>query len=472
MSRKIVIIGGGPSGLTAAFRCGTKSVPAVCYEADSILGGISRTIEYKGFRFDVGGHRFFTKIPPVQALWEETLGNELLTRPRLSRIYYNGKFFHYPLQAFNALSGLGGRNSLRIVGSYIRAKLFPQLPADNFTKWVSNRFGRHLYSIFFKTYTEKVWGIPCEEIQAEWAAQRIKGLSLRSVVANSLQRPGKGKVIKSLINEFQYPRLGPGQMYETLAEKARSMGSKIHLGHRVEKIHHDGHRITGVDVTANGTSFTDTGTDYISSMPLPELVMNMEPPPPKEVGDAARSLRFRALLTVNLLMDLPQELPDTWVYIHDPSVQAGRVQYFANWSPSMVPNPDQSSMGLEYFCWEDDAIWTMDDDQIITMAKKEVAALGLGDPNRVFDAFVVRMPKSYPVYDGQYASHVEVLRTYLAAFDNLQLCGRYGLFKYNNMDHSILTAMYAVENIFGADHDVWKVNDEDDYHEETEAPRQ
>lgn len=472
MSRKIVIIGGGPSGLTAAFRCGTKSVPAVCYEADSILGGISRTIEYKGFRFDVGGHRFFTKIAPVQSLWEETLGNELLTRPRLSRIYYNGKFFHYPLQAFNALSGLGGMNSLRIVGSYIRAKLFPQLPADNFTKWVSNRFGRHLYSIFFKTYTEKVWGIPCEEIQAEWAAQRIKGLSLRSVVANSIQRPGKGKVIKSLINEFQYPRLGPGQMYETLADKARSMGSKIHLGHRVEKIHHDGYRITGVDVTANGTSFTDTGTDYISSMPLPELVMNMDPPSPKEVRDAARSLRFRALLTVNLLMDLPQELPDTWVYIHDPSVQAGRVQYFANWSPSMVPNPAQSSMGLEYFCWEDDAIWTMDDAQIIAMAKKEVAALGLGDPNRVFDAFVVRMPKSYPVYDGQYARHVEVLRTYLAAFENLQLCGRYGLFKYNNMDHSILTAMYAVENIFGADHDVWQVNDEDDYHEETEASRQ
>lgn len=472
MSRKIVIIGGGPSGLTAAYCCGIKSVPAVCYEADTILGGISRTIEYKGFRFDVGGHRFFTKIRPVQELWDEILGDELLTRPRLSRIYYNGRFFHYPLQVLNALAGLGGVNSVRIVASYMRAKLFPQQPVNNFTDWVSNRFGRHLYSIFFKTYTEKVWGIPCEEIQAEWAAQRIKGLSLRSVVANSLQRPGKGKVIKSLINEFLYPRLGPGQMYETLADKARAMGSTIHLGHCVEKIHHNGNRITGVDVSAEENTFSDSGTDYVSSMPLPQLVLNMVPAPPREVLDAARSLRFRALLTVNFLMDHPQDLPDTWVYIHDPSVQVGRVQFFANWSPSMVPDPNQSSMGLEYFCWENDAIWTMDDDQIIAMAKEEAAALGLADPKRVFDAFVVRMPKSYPVYDAQYAKHVEVLRNYLTAFKNLQLCGRYGLFKYNNMDHSILTAMYAVDNLFGDAHDVWKVNDEDDYHEEAEAPRQ
>lgn len=467
MSRKIIIIGGGPSGLTAAYLCGKKSVPTICYEADTILGGISRTIEHKGFRFDVGGHRFFTKIDPVQALWDEVLGDEFLTRPRLSRIFYNGKFFHYPLQVTNALSGLGLITSIRIVISYLRAQLLPNSSEDDFASWVSNRFGRHLYTIFFKTYTEKVWGIPCREIQAEWAAQRIKGLSLRTVVINSLRKPGKGKAIKSLIEEFQYPRLGPGQMYETMGEKAMEMGSDIMLDHRVKKIHHQQQRITGVDISSQGKTLTTDGTDFISTMPLPELVQNLSPKPPATVLHAAQSLRFRALLTVNFLIDHPQKLPDTWVYIHDSSVQVGRVQFFANWSPYMVPNPQQSSLGMEYFCWEDDPIWTMDDSQLIAMAKEEVAVLGLAESNRIFDGFVVRMPKSYPVYDDQYARHVKVLREYLAQFNNLQLCGRYGLFKYNNMDHSILTAMQTVENIFGATHDVWEVNADDDYHEES-----
>ncbi len=463
-SREVLIIGGGPSGLTSAYQCGKKNIKAVCFEADNIVGGISRTIEYKGFRFDVGGHRFFSKIPAVNELWYDALGDEFLTRPRLSRIYYNGKFFNYPLQAKNALAGLGLVNSVRILASYLKFKLFPQVPEDNFERWVSNRFGAYLYSIFFKTYTEKVWGIPCDEIQAEWAAQRIKGLSLWSAVINSLYKPKK--VIKSLISEFQYPKFGPGQMYEAIGRKAEEYGGDVLLQHRVSAIHHEEFKVTGLTVQSPGGETHVSGTDCISTMPLSDLVLKLQPSPPEEVLHAASSLRYRGLLTVNLLVDHPQELPDTWIYIHDSAVQVGRVQFFANWSPFMVPDQQKSSLGVEYFCWEDDDLWNMDDADLVALAKREISALGLVDSSKVFDGFVVRMPKSYPVYDGSYRKHVAVLRNYLQQFSNLQLCGRYGLFKYNNMDHSILTAMYAVENILGASHDVWAVNADDEYHEE------
>lgn len=466
-SRTVLIVGGGPSGLTAAYQCGRKQIRAVCFEADSILGGISRTVEYRGFRFDVGGHRFFTKIPAVSALWHEILGDEFLTRSRLSRIYYNGRFFHYPLQPWNALSGLGPVRSLMILASYLKARVLPRRPEESFEQWVSNRFGEYLYRIFFKTYTEKVWGIPCDQIRAEWAAQRIRGLSLWSAVISGFRKPRK--VIKTLIGEFQYPRLGPGQMYEAMGRKAEELGSEIRMHSRVTAVHHDGGRISGLTVlnAGDGGETFVPGTDLISSMPLTELVLRLDPPPPEEILAAARSLRFRALLTVNLLVDRPQELPDTWIYIHDPAVSVGRIQFFANWSPYMVPDPARSSLGMEYFCWEGDRLWTMSDDALIRLAKDEVSRLGLLDPAQVFDGFVIRMPKSYPVYDEQYSRHVGVMKRYLDCFANLQLCGRYGLFKYNNMDHSILTAMYAVENILGAGHDVWSVNADDAYHEES-----
>ena len=441
---------------------------AVCFEADSILGGISRTVEYKGYRFDVGGHRFFSKISVVNDLWYEILGDDFLTRPRLSRIYYNGCFFNYPLQPKNALSGLGPVKAVMIVLSYFKAKILPQKPEDSFEVWVSNRFGKYLYRIFFKTYTEKVWGIPCDQIGAEWAAQRIKGLSLWSALVNSIIKPKK--VIKSLINEFQYPRLGPGQMYETMGEKAQALGSEILLNHRVEKIHHDDGVVSGVTVydSVSGNRKHYSGSDVISSMPLTELVLYLDPPAPDTVRKSAESLRFRGLLTVNLLVDHPQELPDTWIYIHDPAVNVGRVQFFANWSPYMVPDKNKSSLGLEFFCWEDDRLWNMADEDLIALAKDEIAKLGLVDKDKVTDAFVIRMPKSYPVYDASYKKHVAVLKKHLEKFSNLQLCGRYGLFKYNNMDHSILTAMYAVENLQGEHHDVWSVNADDEYHEETD----
>jgi protoporphyrinogen oxidase len=463
--KKVSVIGGGPAGIAATYVLAKKGVPVCCFEADAVVGGISRTIEYKGFRFDIGGHRFFSKYDRVNALWQEVLGDEFLIRPRLSRIYYNGKFFNYPLQVGNALSGLGLILSLKILSSYCRSRISPIRPEENFEDWVSNRFGRQLYSIFFKTYTEKVWGIPCNEIRAEWAAQRIKGLSLWSAVKNALFGDPEKK-IKTLINEFSYPRLGPGQMYETMAKKAVGMGADLCLLQRVVIINHQAGKIVSAEIVGPEGPKTVEATDIISTMPITDLVLNMRPKPPEEVAAATKKLRYRSLLTVNLLLRVPQQLPDTWLYVHDPSVRLGRVQCFANWSPFMVPDKEHSSLGLEYFCTERDELWEMEDDELIALAREEIGKLGLARSEDVFDGFVVRMPKCYPVYDGEYRQHLDTIRTYLSGFENLQLCGRYGLFKYNNMDHSMLTAMLAVENVLGADHDVWEINADDAYHEE------
>ena len=462
-SKKIIVFGGGPAGLTATYDSAKRNIEAICFEADNMVGGISRTVERNNFRFDIGGHRFFSKIQLVNNLWEEVLGEDFLLRPRLSRIFYNGTFFNYPLQASNALFGLGIINSMLIGCSYLKSRLFPIIPEENFEQWVSNRFGFKLYDTFFKTYTEKVWGIDCRQIRAEWAAQRIKGLSLWSAVLNALF--SKKTSIKTLIDEFHYPRLGPGQMYETMADKAVASGATLKLNHRVNGLHHKNGRIISAVVTNLDNEICEKGTDFISTMPITKLITSLLPAPPTKVLDAAKALRYRALLTINLMIDGPQQLPDTWIYVHDPNVKMGRIQCFANWSPHMVPD-NKSSLGLEYFCWEDDEIWTMADKDLIELGKKEIQRLGLVDTSKIFDGFVVRMPKCYPVYDEYYAGHIETIKNYLKQFKNLQLCGRYGLFKYNNMDHSILTALYAVDNVIGANHDVWDVNADDDYHEE------
>ena len=460
--KKIIVIGAGPAGLTATYDGAKRKAKVICLEGDNTVGGISRTVERNNFRFDIGGHRFFSKIERVNGLWKEILGEEFLLRPRLSRIFYNGTFFNYPLSPFNALFGLGIVNSILMVCSYIRSKLFPDLPEENFEKWVANRFGNRLYTTFFKTYTEKVWGIDCREIRAEWASQRIKGLSLWSAVLNAFRK--KETSIKTLIEEFHYPRLGPGQMYETMADKAKALGAELYLNHHVKELHHKDGRIVSATVTTPDGHISMEGTDFISTMPITQLVLSMDPKPPQKVLDAATALRYRALLTINLYIDSPQELPDTWIYVHDPTVRMGRIQCFANWSPYMVPE-NKSSLGLEYFCWEGDDLWTMDDEALIQFGIKEIDRLGLLQTDNVFDGFVIRMPKCYPVYDEAYSGHLEVIKTYLKEFKNLQLCGRYGLFKYNNMDHSILTGLYAVENVFNGNRNVWDVNADDDYHE-------
>ena len=473
--KKIVIIGAGPAGLTAAYQLRKTKTDFVVLERDAVVGGLSRTVNYKGYHFDIGGHRFFTKVEPVAEMWREVLGAEdFLERPRLSRIYYDNKYFHYPLQATNALFGLGIWNSVLIFLSYLRAKLFPVKPETTFEDWVTNRFGRRLYNTFFKTYTEKVWGIPCDEISADWAASRIKGLSLIAAIKNALMQTAKGDggKIKTLITEFHYPRRGPGQMWEAVANVVNEEGTipeRLRMGVGVERILWSDAGVKAVEVNTPDGRERVAGTDFISTMPVRELIAKLSPPAPAEVQRAAASLKYRDFLTVALIVNKRELFPDNWIYIHDPRVRLGRIQNFKNWSPEMVPDDSTTCLGLEYFCFEGDELWTKSDDELITLAKRELALLGLVKESDVTDGSIVRMPKAYPVYDATYLEALSVVREFLARLTNLQLIGRNGMHKYNNQDHSMLTAMLAVENIHGAQHDLWQVNADDEYHEESAA---
>ena len=465
-SAPVIIFGAGPSGLTAAYELSKAGKRTITLERDNVVGGISQTVQYKGYRFDIGGHRFFTKVGVVEQLWKELLEEEMIERPRLSRIFYKGAFFDYPLKPMNALTGLGIIETVRCVLSYGWAKISPTKPEDNFEAWVSNRFGKRLYGIFFKTYTEKVWGIPCTEIQAEWAAQRIKGLSLTTAVINALfgeRAKSKGEVIKTLIDRFLYPKLGPGQMWETCRDRVRESGSDVVMESPVEKIHWDESGVTGV--TAGGQRYE--GEQYLSTIAIKDLAEALDPPPPPDVLAAGRRLKYRDFLTVALVVDQKDLFPDTWIYIHEASVKLGRVQNFKNWSPYMVPNEDQTCLGLEYFVFEGDEMWNAPDEELIALGVKEIGQLGLADPTKVVDGAVARIRKAYPIYDGDYADAVEKVRTWLGErLPNLQLSGRNGMHRYNNQDHSMLTAMLAVRNILGGKYDLWQVNVDKEYHEE------
>jgi protoporphyrinogen oxidase len=467
--RRVIIIGGGPAGLTAAYELSKHSVPALVLEADSIVGGIARTVNYKGYLFDIGGHRFYTKWDEVQELWEEVLGDKFLLRPRLSRIYYRKKFFLYPLVPKNALFGLGLVEAIRIIASYLRAKIFLSLKEENLEQWVCNRFGRRLYSIFFKTYTEKVWGIPCTEIHAEWAAQRIRGLSLTTVLRSALFKKKKLEV-KTLINEFHYPERGPGQMWETLTERLRGRNYPVLTEHPVVRIHHREGKVTELVTAGPDGEKHFGGTDFISSMPIRELINALDEPAPEEVRRAAHRLRYRDFLIVSLVVNRKDVVPDNWIYIHDPSVKVGRVQNFKNWSPAMVPDPNKTCLGMEYFVFENDELWSSPDDRLVELACKEIAQLGLVRPEEIEDGAVVRMPKAYPLYQDSYTEQLKVIRHYLEQnLTNLQLVGRNGMHKYNNQDHSMMTALGAARNILGAHHDLWAINTEPDYQEEKKA---
>ncbi|MBI2833500.1 MAG: NAD(P)/FAD-dependent oxidoreductase [Acidobacteria bacterium] len=465
----VVIVGAGPAGLTAAYELTRIEVPVLVFEQDSQVGGIARTVEYKGFRFDIGGHRFFTKVQIVRDLWRSTLGSDFLRRPRLSRIYYRGRFFDYPLKPFNALSNLGILTSTLVLLSYLWIKLFPIKPEVSLEDWVSNRFGRRLYRIFFKTYTEKVWGIPCHTIGAQWAAQRIKGLSLRTALVNMLfprRSTRRGDTIKTLIDEFEYPRHGPGMMWDVFRRKVESAGGLVELDTAVIRLHHDGPHVTAVKIARNGAERLQATTHVISTMPIRHLVRALEPPAPPDVIAAADRLKYRDFVTVALIIDEESLFPDNWIYVHDDAVKVGRIQNFKNWSPDMVPDPRQTCLGLEYFCFEGDGLWSMRDADLIDLATRELTAIGLARPDKVIDGTVVRMPKAYPVYDEGYDEALDVVRRYLARFENLQLVGRNGMHKYNNQDHSMLTAILAVRNLFGERHDLWAVNADEEYHEE------
>ncbi|MCS6926164.1 MAG: NAD(P)/FAD-dependent oxidoreductase, partial [Candidatus Binatia bacterium] len=440
--RRVIVIGGGPAGLTAAYELVQRGWQPLVIERQSRVGGLARTENYKGFYFDLGGHRFFTKSKEVQQLWRTILGTDFLRRPRLSRIYYNKKFFHYPLKPFNALWGLGVWESLRCVSSYCYWRFFPYRQEETFEQWVTNRFGRRLFEIFFKTYTEKVWGISCTELKAEWAAQRIKDLSLKTALLSMFVKPKR--TIKTLIEEFEYPRLGPGMMWNAVKEQIERFGGQVWLNAEVIAIHRNGTGIAGVTVARNGRQETLAGSRLISSMPISEFVKILSPPPPPAVRQAAEKLHYRDFLTVCLIVNRPDLFPDNWIYVHDPAVKVGRIQNFKNWSPEMVPDPTKTSLGLEYFCTVGDALWSMSDAELIELGKREIDRIGLARYEDVEDGCVVRVPYAYPIYDAEYRDYLALVRTFVEGLANVQTIGRNGLHRYNNQDHAMLTGMLAV----------------------------
>ena len=460
------ILGGGPAGLTAAYILGRRGRPGAVFEADGTVGGIAKTIEFNGFRFDLGGHRFFTKLQPVERLWEEMLGEEFLTRPRLSRIYYDGKYFDYPITAKDVVARLGLWESTRCALSYLWASRHRNDEAHTFEDWVTTRFGRRLYEAFFRSYTEKVWGIPGSQIRSLWAAQRIRNFSLGRAILTIL---GFGRDnVTTLIEEFKYPRLGPGQMWEAFAEDVQDRSIPVHLKQRCVAIKHADNRVKSIVLQHNGDTEEHAVDSIVSSIPLSELLLNLDPPAPAQVQAAAQALRYRDLVLVALMTSEPEPFPDNWIYLHDPGTRAGRVQNYGVWSEGMVA-PGTTCLGVEYFCFVGDEIWNMTDEQAVELAKGELARIGLIDPAKVTDGVKVLVPKAYPMYDSAYEEAVETIRGYLERFENLETCGRNGLHRYNNQDHSMWTAILATLNIIdGASHDVWSVNTEADYLEEGE----
>jgi protoporphyrinogen oxidase len=460
--RPVVVLGGGPAGLTAGYLLAKRGRPVIVFEAEDQVGGIAKTEVRDGYRFDLGGHRFFTKSKEVDALWHEVMREEFLLRPRMSRIYWNGKFLDYPLNGMDVVRKLGPIELTRVGLSYLWAVMKPKGREDNFEQWVSNRFGKRLFQLFFKSYTEKVWGVPTTEIRAEWAAQRIKGLSFFSA-AKAAFFGNKGDKIKSLIDKFHYPRFGPGQMWETMADEIIAAGGEMRMNARVTRLEIADGRVCAVWVGDERVECSEV----ISSLPLRHTVGISDPEAPAAVRQAAQGLRYRDFLTVALVIDGEDLFPDNWIYIHEPGVRVGRIQNFRSWSPWMVPDASKASVGLEYFCFQGDDLWDRSDEGLIELAKDEIHKLGLADKAKVERGFVTRVPLAYPMYDVDYAERVATIRGWLGTIPNLQQVGRNGLHRYNNSDHSMLTAIRAVENIVeGANHDIWAVNAESVYHEE------
>jgi len=459
----VVTLGAGPAGLAAAYELIKQGVQPIVLEKSDKVGGIARTETYKDYYFDIGGHRFFTKIDRVNRLWHEMMGEDFRKVRRMSRIYYEGRLFNYPISISNTLFNLGILESLLMILSYFNAQFLPHREEKTFEQWVSNRFGRRLYKTFFQTYTEKVWGIPCSKIQADWAAQRIKGLSLIAAVSNALLGI---KNAKSLIDEFYYPTKGPGMMWQRFQETIEHEGGTVRLNSEAIGLKHKNGRIISVACLESDKRTEVPVKHLISSIPINKLVALLDPQAPDEVLSAAQKLSYRAFIIVVLIIDKEDLFSDQWIYIHNPNVKVGRIQNFKNWSTAMVPDPKKTSVGMEYFCTEGDGIWTMSDNELIKLASRELTELGLSEVDRVIDSFIVRQPGAYPIYDSNYRDHLGVIKSYLANIENLQTIGRNGMHRYNNMDQSMLVGMLAAQNVFGANHDLWEVNEEKEYLEE------
>jgi len=454
--------------LSAAYVLSRNNVETLVLEMSGQVGGISRTVVRDGFRFDLGGHRFFTKDEEIEDFFREVLGDEIVWVNRSSKIFYLGKYFDYPLKPANALLGMGIGTTARCLADYGAVKvrnIFRKPEIVSLEDWVSNEFGRQLFKLFFKNYTEKVWGIDCNQICAEWAAQRIKGLSLRVAIKDALMGSKNGKVA-TLIDKFMYPRLGIGRLSERMADVVTELGNEVSMHSRVTAVNHEDGVIRSVDVEAEDGGYRLEVDHLCSSMPLTELVLAMRPEAPEEVAEAARRLRYRDLITVNIMVDKPQVTDQTWIYIHDPALRLGRIHEPRNWSPDMAP-PGKSSIVAEFFCFKEGDIWNMEDADIIALAVRELdESLGFLKEEEVIDAFVVRIPKAYPTYELGYEEPLDRIKDYIGSFGNLQIIGRYGTYKYNNMDHSMKTGILAARNILGEEHDLDAVNAEKEYHEE------
>jgi protoporphyrinogen oxidase len=467
----VVVIGAGPAGLTAAYQLAKQGVRSTIVEADDMVGGISRSPERDGFRFDIGGHRFFTKVKPVEELWHEILPDDLLTRPRLSRIYYEGKYYDYPIKPLNALRNLGLIEAVLCVASFLWVRVRPPKDKSTLEGYIVADYGWRLYNHFFKAYNEKVWGVPASELSADWGAQRIKGMSLWSAVWEPLRakfvgRKDKSKQVTSLIEEFKYPKYGPGMMWERCRDIVVEKGCTLHMETKAVEIRHtDGRAVAVVCRRKDGSTFELPCDHVISTMPFPHLVQAMNPPAGEKVQLAAKHLTFRDFLTVAVVVPEEAGFPDNWIYVHAPTVMVGRIQNFGSWSPYLVRD-GRTCLGLEYFVFEGDGLWSSTDEELIERAGRELVELDLLQPGQVEAGYVVRVPKAYPVYDDAYKDNVAVLRDWIELnAPNVHPVGRNGMHKYNNQDHSMYTAMLTVENILGASHDIWAVNVEQEYHE-------
>jgi len=471
--RDIVIIGAGPSGLSAAVEATNCGATVTVVEKLEQVGGLARTIEFDGNRFDIGPHRFFTKNEEVRTLFETVLGTDLVRVPRLTRILHDGVYFDYPLTPINAIKGIGFGGGLAVASSYASARIRRSLasrPADTFEEWIVERFGRTLFETFFKTYTEKVWGISCSRIGADWAAQRIRGLSLTTALRNALFKTGSATV-KTLVDEFGYPRLGAGQTYEKMADSLGGVGGRVTTRANVVSMRRDGMRLRAVAVEEPGGHRQDVeGRYFLTSATLSDTIAMMDPPAPPEVVRASRALRYRDHIAVNLVV-AGSPFPDNWIYVHDTGTTVARVANYRNFSPEMARSPDVSPLTAEYFSFPQDPLALSSDADLIKLATRELDQLGLVERERIIGGFVVRSERAYPVMEIGYQTHIDTIRNWLDGFENLLPIGRSGMFKYNNQDHAMATGMLAARTVLGLGRfDPWRVNIDASYHEDGISP--